>query len=273
MRYRFFLSIACMVAWPVVGSTQTNSLFGNRGPSGQSSVSSPPSVGGSRLSSGQGSGFSQGGSTGASLGGSSLGGGGMSGSGLSGGGMSSGGMSSGGLGGGLTGGGTSGGLGGQGFQLGNLSQTVGTGPVVGQSDNRGRQVGNRMAGQQGMMGAMQALQGLQGLQRGGGFDNNRSNQQDDERLQLRPTLRIAFDYTPATTTAAVERVTTKFTGIVERRPELAGVTFATDNDGNVILRGNVASKEVAQLAAALVRLEPGVRGVVNELDVTAGTAP
>ncbi|MGC1272541.1 MAG: BON domain-containing protein [Planctomycetaceae bacterium] len=271
MRYPLLLTITCMIIWPIVGSAQTNSLFGSRGPLSQTGSSTSASVGRSGVSGGQTSGFDQGTTNGSSFGGSSMGNSSFGGSSLGGASQGSGSL----FGSGGAGGGLSGGLGGQqqGFQLGGLSQTIGTGPVIGQSDNRGRQVGNRMAGQQGIMGAMQALQGLQGLQRGGGFNNNQSNQQDNERLQLRPTQRIAFDFTPATTTAAVERVSTQFAGIAERRPELADVTFATDNDGNVILRGNVASKEAAQLAAALVRLEPGVRGVVNELDVAGGTTP
>ncbi|HEX6987254.1 MAG TPA: BON domain-containing protein, partial [Planctomycetaceae bacterium] len=97
--------------------------------------------------------------------------------------------------------------------------------------------------------------------------------QDRERLPMRPTQRIAFDFTPATPAAAVERVTSRFDGIVSRRPELSGVTFATDDSGRVVLRGTVPSDDARQLAAALVRLEPGVREVVNELTVGGGATP
>jgi len=281
MRSLTFITVASLVALPVAVSAQTNSLFGNRGPIGQGGFSSTPSAGGPSMG-GRSSGGMQGGMTGSSFGGSSMnssslgnssfGGGSTMGSGLSSSGLSGGGLGGGGFGGSGMSGGMSSGMGGQqNFQLGSVGQSIGTGPVVGQSDNRGRQVGNRMAGQA-AMGMMQALQGLQGLQRGGGNNQNNGGQ-NRERLPIRPTQRIAFDYTAATPTAAVERVSTKFSGIAERRPELADVTFLTDDAGRIVLRGDVESTETAQLAAALVRLEPGVRDVVNELTVNGQPAP
>lgn len=276
MRCAFCLATFCALGWPVVCSAQTNSLFGGRSTGGQGGFNNASSLGGSG---GRSSGFGQTGSlfgnsgfASSSMGGSGSGGNSMSGSGFGNSGFGNSGF--GGSGFGNSGLGNSG-LGGQtGSAFGNTGMNMSTGPFIGQNDNRGRQVGNRMAGQQGALGAMQALQGLGALQRGGGFNRDRSGGGDDrERLPLRPTQRIAFDFDAATPSAAVERVTTQFAEIAESRPELAGITFAADDAGNVVLRGTVDSKEAAQLAAALVRLEPGVRSVVNELTVADGNSP
>jgi BON domain len=258
MRRTPLLVLALVVAWPLAASAQTSSLFGqtSSGTSGRSGGGSTASGFGnsSRSQPGNSSLFNNGSS--------SLTGGGLTGGGLTG--------QNGLTGGGLTGQASNMSGGQQGFQFGQLSETVGTGPFIGRSDNAGRFVGNEFAGQQAAMGAMQALQGLQGLGRSGGGFNNRSNQQQTERLPMRPTQRIAFDYTPATPAVATRRVAARFDGIVARRPEMNGVSFASDDAGRVVLRGTVANREAGELAAALIRLEPGVRDVVNELTVGPG---
>jgi BON domain len=263
MRRSPFLAVALVIAWPLAASAQTGSLFNRGGQTGSSlsgtSQRSGGGLTGSTFSGGSssGSGSSSGGSSLFNNGSSSLTGGGLTGQNSL-------------TGGGLTGQGSNTSGSQQGFQFGQLSETVGTGPFIGRSDNAGRFVGNSFAGQQSALGAMQALQGLQGLQRSGGGFNNRSNQQQAERLPMRPTQRISFDYTPATPATATRRVAARFDGIVARRPELNGVSFASDDAGRVVLRGTVANREAGELAAALVRLEPGVRDVVNELTVGPG---
>lgn len=115
---------------------------------------------------------------------------------------------------------------------------------------------------------------FQGLQRNGGGNGRGSNQASPERFQLRPTLRVGFDHSPITASASVTspRFEKRFAGITERRPQLAGVNIASDYEGRVVLRGTVASEDSKKLAAALMRLEPGVRDVVNEITVEPPTA-
>jgi hypothetical protein len=115
---------------------------------------------------------------------------------------------------------------------------------------------------------------FQGLARNGGGNGRGSNQAPPERFQLRPTLRVGFDHTPITATASVTspRFEKRFAGITERRPQLTGVNIASDYEGRVVLRGTVASEDSKKLAAALLRLEPGVRDVVNEITVEPPTA-
>lgn len=273
MRCALCLTALCALSWPMVSFAQINSMFGGR-TGGQGGLNSNmSSFGGQGMTGGRSGGFGQSGQSGSLFGNSGFASSSMGGMGS---GIGSNSQSGSGFGSGFGGQFGNTGFGNTGF--GNMGAGMGMGtnaiPIVGQSDNRGRQVGNRLAGQQGSLGALQALQGLQGFQRRGGSNRaNRSGGNDRERLPLRPTQRIAFDVSAATPTAAVERVATRFTAIAESRPELSEVTFAADDAGNVVLRGNVDSEESARLVAALVRLEPGVREVVNELTIADGTTP
>lgn len=158
------------------------------------------------------------------------------------------------------------------FQFGQASQAVsGTGFVGGANPNGF--VGNRLAGQQSSQNAFQ--QAFQALSRGGGGGNNNQfgGGNSAPKLGVRPTLKIAFSARTATPAAATARVSTRLTQVIDRRPELAGVTATTDGSGRLVLRGNVDSEEAGELAIALVRLEPGVGEVVNELTVAAEPAP
>ena len=86
-------------------------------------------------------------------------------------------------------------------------------------------------------------------------------------------MRIGFD-TPATVpTVSTARFTERFADIVARRPALRGVNVEADESGRVLLKGTVDSEGARDLAAAIVRLEPGVRDVVNELEVADSQTP
>lgn len=100
------------------------------------------------------------------------------------------------------------------------------------------------------------------------IDQNDMNQQsqDDSRRSIRPQQKVSFDvpkipYEELNTTlnSRFERVT--------RQPALRGVTVDLDADGVVVLRGEVATPSQKQLAANMVRLEPGVKKVRNELTI------
>jgi osmotically-inducible protein OsmY len=55
--------------------------------------------------------------------------------------------------------------------------------------------------------------------------------------------------------------------IAESNPEFAGITAEIGDDGQVTLIGHVGSNETRRLAEIVVRLEPGVLSVKNELTV------
>lgn len=148
------------------------------------------------------------------------------------------------------------------------ANSVGTGAFVGRSDNTGRMVGQRLAGQNSNVNMGNLLQGLQGLGRNGGFENG---EQTQPKLSIRPTLRVGFDVPRSLSpTISTQRMATRLPKIAARRPELSGMTLATDNAGRTVLRGTVPNQDARELAAALVRLEPGVGEVVNELAVSPG---
>lgn len=97
-------------------------------------------------------------------------------------------------------------------------------------------------------------------------DPNGMNQQgqNDSRRSIRPQQKVDFEvpkipYEELNTTlnSRFERVT--------RQPALRNVTVDFDADGVVVLRGEVTTHSQKQLAANMVRLEPGVKKVRNEL--------
>ena len=77
---------------------------------------------------------------------------------------------------------------------------------------------------------------------------------------------MAFEVPRRTETDIRSTLLTRFEG-QNQNPALRGVAFEMDSEGIVTLRGEVETTAARQLAANVVRLEPGVRKVVNELTV------
>lgn len=137
---------------------------------------------------------------------------------------------------------------------------------------------------QSFLGANQrnAQQGLQGQQQQFGNRNNRGRQnqfgQDDfngmnqqgqdqdSRRSIRPQQKVAFEIPERSDNEIKEVLSTRFERVT-RQPALRGVTVDLDAEGVVVLRGEVSTPSQKQLAANMVRLEPGVRKVRNELTV------
>ena len=84
--------------------------------------------------------------------------------------------------------------------------------------------------------------------------------------QVRPRQRVAFDYNVKSTAVVAASATTRLGRITLKNPTLLGVDVAVQ-DNQIVLRGKVKTPEQARLAENLVRLEPGVRSVRNELEV------
>lgn len=171
-------------------------------------------------------------------------------------------------------------------QMGALSATVGQGTFVGRSDNTGRFVGNRLAGQQttqtgGGQGA--SFAGTQGGFRSGqGFAFSSANQlsgqgngfgAQPQAVPLRPQVRVGFEFTrlePAKVQTSLQKrfAATSASSLGARRgAELSRVGIDLEADGTVVLHGTVASEHQRRLAESLARMEPGVRSVRNELVV------
>ena len=69
------------------------------------------------------------------------------------------------------------------------------------------------------------------------------------------------------TIVVATEIGTRFQSL-ERVPALRSINVAPTPNGVVILRGKVGSEDQKKLAAAMARLEPGVREVRNELVVS-----
>jgi hypothetical protein len=162
---------------------------------------------------------------------------------------------------------------------------------VGRSDNIGTFVGNSRAGQQqggnaapGVNSARQNANSnrafgaagntnrlgnnnFQNFQNGNVFGQFGNQNQQAVKGVLRPQQRVNFEFTPRSTMVVATDIGTRFQNL-ERVPALRSINDAPTPHGVVILRGKVGSEDHKKLAAAMARLEPGVREVRNELVVS-----
>jgi hypothetical protein len=83
---------------------------------------------------------------------------------------------------------------------------------------------------------------------------------------MRVPQRIAFTVPPLAPAALMANLQSQFSSLQQRVP---GVSVATTEPGHVVLRGTVESEHAKKLAEAVARLEPGVRKITNELQVSA----
>ena len=208
-------SFICNPLW-----AQTQSLFGNRGPLGQS-------TGGSATSSPTATTRGAGGAAGAGIGGTSA-----------------------------------------------LNTQAGTGAIstdfgsgfVGRSENTGRLVGNQLVGQQQSQQTARFNAGRAGSGRFNAGNFNQSNSSSRRRM-IRPRQRIAFAYRKRGTAAIGKSLKVRFERVPRYRSAFKTVSFEMNAEGRVILKGEVSSEQTRKLAANMVRLEPGVRSIQNELTV------
>ena len=56
---------------------------------------------------------------------------------------------------------------------------------------------------------------------------------------------------------------------ISQRPELAGISVDVNPSGLAVLKGSASSEETSRLAANLMRIQPGVRKVNNQVVVQA----
>ena len=241
-----FVVLSIATLWAPETSAQSQSLFGNRGPLSQ-----------------------RGGAAGnSSLGGSSFGRTSQAGAGF-------GGQSG-------IGSGATGGLGGnrglaRGTGLGATGGMAGNG-FVGRNGASGNFVGRRTAGQQNVQTTNTRIRRNQTNRRGqngrnrGNFQNTENARNSGARTRLtrriRPLQRIAFSHPVRTDSSLESSVRTRFESLSGRYPGLRSINADLAEAGQLTLRGEVDTVEIKRLAEAIVRLEPGVRVVRNELLVT-----
>lgn len=163
----------------------------------------------------------------------------------------------------------------------NLNEGTGAQPTlqdfgsgfVGNSQNSGRFVGSQFSGQQQVQGGGNSGRNTFGssASRGRGNTGRRTtttNQRgrNSNTKRVRPRLRVAFITQPRSMTTVKASLDTRFSKLLSRRTELAGVSISVGKvAGHLVLAGKVPNESALKKAAALVRMEPGVRKVDNQL--------
>ena len=180
------------------------------------------------------------------------------------------------------------GFGAQGGQGTNGQTGFGAQNQLGANGNNGGILG-RNTNQNGILGRNVQNQGLGGnnnLGGGRGGGGNRGNGNNGLNAQnggsgnggnanqtpiIRPRLEVAFDFPKPKTDAIQVKLETRLTKLSVKSPGLKSVTVAVEDKGEVVLSGEVGSESESKLAENLLRLEPGVRTVRNELTFPVAT--
>lgn len=150
------------------------------------------------------------------------------------------------------------------------------GGILGRNTNQNQGILGRNTQNQGAGGNT----GLGGGGRGGGGNrgNNGQNSQNggggngtnaNQTPLVRPRLEIAFDFRLPTPVNIQTTLETRLTKLSVKTPGFKSIVLAIEDKGEVVLRGEVGSASEAKLAETMLRLEPGVRTVRNELTFPA----
>ena len=109
------------------------------------------------------------------------------------------------------------------------------------------------------------------------LQNNTSQQSTSQQSgtvrEIRSTLRVGFAFPSASQSQINGSLASANIASLSRfspiRPELAGIDVALNSNGIAILTGSAPTVETRRLAANLIRLQPGVRKVDNQIVVQA----
>jgi len=175
-----------------------------------------------------------------------------------------------------------------------LFTTVGDGVQIG--NNQGRFTTNVLGGQStatsGTSGTGQSTRSTFGGNARGsrGFGGQTGGQFNLNRLQqgfggtstsktIRPALVLGFTPLPRpapvidqNVTRRLEMLTARVDRLADTRPDFASVSFNVSGDGVAVLQGSVPTESASRLAANLLRMEPGIRKVQNNLTVAQAPA-
>ncbi|MFM9965979.1 MAG: BON domain-containing protein [Planctomycetaceae bacterium] len=101
--------------------------------------------------------------------------------------------------------------------------------------------------------------------------NGQGQQNQDPKRAIRPQLKVAFETSPRPTSEIRSTLQPRFETL-SRTPALRGVSYELDAEGVVVLRGSVETPSQKRLAENVVKLEPGVKKVRNELTLNEPAA-
>ena len=108
------------------------------------------------------------------------------------------------------------------------------------------------------------------------IQNNQSQQSTSQQTgtprEIRSTLRVGFAFPTASQSQMTGRLAdanvASLTRFTPSRPELAGIDVEMSSGGVAILTGSATTLGTSRLAANLIRLQPGVRKVKNQIVVS-----
>jgi hypothetical protein len=130
----------------------------------------------------------------------------------------------------------------------------------GQNGNQNGQTGNLGRGNQGGnrrqldSGLMNAING-----------NNQQGGGQSQQPVIRPRQKVAFEYPQPKLEVIVATTQTRLQKLAVRYPHLSDVKLVQESDGTVVLSGSSPSEADAKVAENMLRFEPGVRKIRNEL--------
>jgi hypothetical protein len=137
--------------------------------------------------------------------------------------------------------------------------------------------GNTNTTQQNLLNNARNLQRLN--QQFGRANQNANNSNNQGTRTIRPSLRLGFTPKPRPTEDLRESLgkqlnalTTRLPQLTDGRSEFASVKFDLAQPGEVVLSGTVPNADAGQLLTFILRMEPGVRSVRNDLKVATATS-
>jgi hypothetical protein len=160
-------------------------------------------------------------------------------------------------------------------EVGSLSQQAigNTTGFVG-ANTQGTFVGNRMAGQGGLGGNGPTFSALGGSDfNPDSFNQSGSGGGQSSTRQVRPRYRLGFDFARAPAAEISTRIDVQLSRLTESNPQFAGVQIVINDQGIAELRGAAPTEDASRLIENIVRLEPGVRDVDNQLVVPPSAQP
>ena len=156
-------------------------------------------------------------------------------------------------------------------QAGQASQLPNANGMLNGRNNRNGMLNNQF-GQQGQFGQQNRnnpnrnrnQQGQQGM--GQNF-NGQSNQAQSR--QIRPTLKVGFEFEPAEVSPAQNRLAGRIDKLNDRK-QFQGIDMRTEGD-TVVLRGVAKDAATKRLMEKMAMLEPAIKSVRNEIRVVGET--
>lgn len=109
---------------------------------------------------------------------------------------------------------------------------------------------------------------------------NRNTGNTQGTRTIRPSLRLGFTPTPRpfkdlqeSLGKRLKALSSRIPSLASGRPEYASVKFDFAKQGEVVLSGSVPNEDASSLLANILRMEPGVSSVRNDLKISKAPEP